>query len=55
VFSQKTKKLNPQQQMMSDPSMMTDMLKKNLNMIVPQMLTAGPHSCPPVPHFSDAP
>ena len=27
--------------MMSDPSMMTDMLKKNLNMIVPQMLTAA--------------
>lgn len=40
VFSQKSKKLNPQQQMMSDPNMMTDMLKKNLNMIVPQMLTA---------------
>jgi len=41
VFSQKSKKLNPQQQMMSDPNMMTDMLKKNLNMIVPQMLTAA--------------
>ena len=41
VFSKKSEKLNPQQQMMSDPSMMTDMLKKNLNMIVPQMLTAG--------------
>jgi hypothetical protein len=27
--------------MMTDPSMMTDMLKKNLNMIVPQMLTAA--------------
>ena len=26
---------------MTDPSMMTDMLKKNLNMIVPQMLTAA--------------
>jgi len=41
VFSQKSQKLNPSQQMMSDPSMMTDMLKKNLNMIVPQMLTAA--------------
>ena len=41
MFSQKTQKLNPQQQMMSDPSMMTDMLKKNLNMIVPQMMTAA--------------
>ena len=41
VFSKKSEKLNPQQQMMSDPSMMTDMLKKNLNMIVPQTLTAG--------------
>lgn len=41
VFSQKSQKLNPQQQMMSDPNMMTDMLKKNLNMIVPQMLTAA--------------
>lgn len=41
IFSQKSQKLNPSQQMMSDPSMMTDMLKKNLNMIVPQMLTAA--------------
>ena len=41
VFSKKSTKLNPQQQMLSDPSMMTDMLKKNLNMIVPQMLTAA--------------
>ena len=41
IFSPKSQKLNPSQQMMSDPSMMTDMLKKNLNMIVPQMLTAA--------------
>ena len=40
MFNQKTKKLNPSQQMLSDPTMMTGMLKKNLNMIVPQMLTA---------------
>lgn len=30
-----------QQQMLSDPSMMTDMMKKNVGMVVPQMLTGG--------------
>merc|ERR1711977_1209 len=33
--------LNPQQQMMSDPSMLTDMLTKNLTMIVPQIVTGA--------------
>ena len=33
--------LNPQQQMMSDPNMMTDMLKKNMGMIVPQIVTGA--------------
>jgi len=39
VFSQEVKTVNPQAQMMSDPTMMVDMMKKNLNMIVPQMLS----------------
>ena len=32
---------NPQQQMLSDPSMMNDMMAKNLNMIVPQLATGA--------------
>ena len=32
--------LNPQQQMMSDPSMLSDMLTKNLTMVVPQVSEA---------------
>ena len=39
VFSQESKKSNMQQQMLSDPSMLSEMLTKNLNMIVPNMLT----------------
>ena len=39
VFSQESKKSNVQQQMLSDPSMLSEMLTKNLNMIVPNMLT----------------
>merc|ERR1712205_125590 len=41
VFNQTAKKANPQAQMLSDPTMMTSMLTKNLNFIVPNMLTAG--------------
>jgi len=41
VFNQAAKKANPQAQMLSDPTMMTSMLTKNLNFIVPNMLTAG--------------
>mmetsp|Transcript_34191 Transcript_34191/g.74092 ORF Transcript_34191/g.74092 Transcript_34191/m.74092 type:complete len:244 (-) Transcript_34191:63-794(-) len=33
--------LNPQSQMMSDPSMLSDMLTKNLTMIVPQIVTGA--------------
>ncbi|QDZ21436.1 hypothetical protein A3770_05p39540 [Chloropicon primus] len=33
--------LNPQQAMMSDPSMLSDMLTKNLTMIVPQFVTGA--------------
>merc|ERR1711970_285689 len=33
--------LNPQQQMMSDPSMLSDMLTKNLTMVVPQIVTGA--------------
>jgi hypothetical protein len=40
VFNQTAKKANPQAQMLSDPTMMTSMLTKNLN-FVPNMLTAG--------------
>ena len=37
-FNQKVDpSLNPQAQMMSDPSMLTDMLTKNLTMVVPQV------------------
>ena len=39
VFSQESKKSNVQQQMLSDPSMLSEMLTKNLNMIVPNMIT----------------
>jgi hypothetical protein len=39
VFHQKTEKLTPQQQMLSDPSAMSNMMKNNLGMMVPQMLT----------------
>ena len=41
VFSKGSKKMNQQQKLLSDPTMMTDMLKKNMNMVVPQMLTAA--------------
>ena len=41
MFNQAAKKANPQAQMLSDPTMMTSMLTKNLNFIVPNMLTAG--------------
>lgn len=38
AFNQKVDpSLNPQSQMMSDPSMLSDMLTKNLTMIVPQV------------------
>lgn len=40
VFSQPTdKKLPPQAAMMSDPAQMTEMMQKNVGMMVPQMLT----------------
>ncbi len=39
MFHQKTEKLTPQQQMLSDPSAMSNMMKNNLGMMVPQMLT----------------
>jgi hypothetical protein len=37
VFHQKSEKLTPQQQMLSDPSAMTGMMKNNLGMMVPQV------------------
>jgi hypothetical protein len=39
VFHQKVEKLTPQQQMLADPSAMSNMMKNNLGMMVPQMLT----------------
>ena len=39
VLQQKVKNNNPQAQMMSDPSMMQDMMMKNMSMIIPQSLT----------------
>lgn len=39
VFQQKVASKNPQAEMMSDPSMMQDMMAKNLGMIIPQSLT----------------
>jgi len=39
VFQQESKKLTPQEQMLSDPSAMTNMMKGNLVQMVPQMLT----------------
>lgn len=42
AFNQKVDpSLNPQSQMMSDPSMLSDMLTKNLTMIVPQIVTGA--------------
>ena len=39
MFHQKSEKLTPQQQMLSDPSAMSNMMKNNLGAMVPQMLT----------------
>lgn len=39
VFCQKSTKLTPQQEMLQDPNAMTGMMKNNLGMMVPQMLT----------------
>ncbi len=36
MFNQKSEKLTPQQQMLSDPTAMTNMMKNNLGMMVPQ-------------------
>ena len=41
LLVQETEAPNPQQQMMNDPSMMSDMMMKNLNMIVPQVATGA--------------
>ena len=41
LLVQETEAPNPQQQMMKDPSMMSDMMMKNLNMIVPQIATGA--------------
>lgn len=37
MFHQKSEKLTPQQQMLTDPSAMTGMMKNNLGMMVPQV------------------
>jgi ER membrane protein complex subunit 3 len=42
VFHQKSEKLTPQQQMLTDPSAMTGMMKNNLGMMVPQVRDRGP-------------
>ena len=39
MFHQKSEKLTPQQQMLADPSAMSNMMKNNLGQMVPQMLT----------------
>ena len=39
MFNQKVEKMTPQQQMLSDPSAMTNMMYNNLSNIVPQMAT----------------
>lgn len=41
MLRKETQSVNPQAAMMSDPTMMMDMLKKNVHMIVPQMLTGA--------------
>ena len=41
MLRKETQSVNPQAAMMSDPTMMIDMLKKNVHMIVPQMLTGA--------------
>lgn len=41
LLRQKSEKPNAQAQMLSDPTMMTSMMTKNLTMIVPNMLTAA--------------
>ena len=41
VLRKETQSVNPQAAMMSDPTMMMDMMKKNVHMIVPQMLTGA--------------
>ena len=39
MFQQESKKLTPQEQMLADPSAMSNMMKGNLVQMVPQMLT----------------
>jgi len=41
VFTKKTEAKSAQEQMMSNPDMMTDMMKKNFSGIVPQVLFFG--------------
>eukprot|EP00898_Chlorokybus_atmophyticus_P006412 jgi/Chlat1/6772/Chrsp50S06462 len=41
VFQQKSERANPQAAMLSDPTMVVDMMKKNLTMIVPQVATGA--------------
>lgn len=40
VFSKKTEAKSAQEQMLSNPDMMTDMMKKNFSGIVPQVCVA---------------
>jgi len=51
VFQQQVEKLTPQQQMLADPSAMTNMMYNNLSNIVPQ---ARCPSRPPAPGLSRA-
>lgn len=41
VFHQTTSGTNPQQAAMGDPSMMMDMMKKNMSMLIPQIAIAA--------------
>ena len=46
VFLQQTEQKNAQEQLMANPEMMTDMLKKNMGGIVPQVCLRARLICP---------